>query len=76
MASVVPQQIADIDGDHIEWLTPADDVAFFDQQVRAIMGMSGEEFLRKLDSGELDRVLEADDDRDLAYLVLLADLGR
>jgi hypothetical protein len=36
----------------IHWLDDADARAFFDTQARAMLGMSGEEFLRRWDAGE------------------------
>ncbi|HLH23287.1 MAG TPA: hypothetical protein VK066_12245 [Chloroflexota bacterium] len=36
----------------IRWLTPEEGRQFFDEQARKRLGISGEEFLRRLDAGE------------------------
>ena len=43
--------------------------AFFDAQARELVGMSGEEFLRRLDAGEWDEVI---DDPEYANHLFLA----
>jgi hypothetical protein len=37
----------------IDWLDAAEGRAFFDQQAHAQLGISGDEFLRRWDAGEL-----------------------
>ncbi|MGI8642553.1 MAG: hypothetical protein ACR2LS_00340 [Thermomicrobiales bacterium] len=43
----------------------------FDERVRRRLGISGEEFLRRLDAGELDR-----SDRDVEHLMVMESFGR
>lgn len=52
-------------------LTPDEAMAFFDQEARRLMGMSGEEFLRRWDAGEFQPVPdETEADRRLGSLVM------
>jgi hypothetical protein len=53
----------------IVWLSDEEAVAFFDRNARALLGISGEEFLRRWDAGEFhDRF---DVDPDITSLVML-----
>jgi hypothetical protein len=45
--------------------------AYFDESARELVGMSGEEFLRRLDSGEWDEVIDDDEYRDHLYLAMM-----
>jgi hypothetical protein len=38
----------------VRWLTDEESCADFDAEARRVMGMSGEEFLRRYDAGEFD----------------------
>ncbi|HET8629423.1 MAG TPA: hypothetical protein VFL91_18545 [Thermomicrobiales bacterium] len=58
------------------WLSPEEERVFFDAQVRAITGMSGEEFLRQLDAGTLQDLADDLDHADLMYLAMLSDIVR
>ena len=52
-------------------LTPEEGMAFFDREARQLMGMSGEEFLRRWDAGEFQPVPdETPEDRKLVSLVM------
>ena len=66
----------DVDESGLLRANPAEDRLLFDRRARALMQMSGEEFLRKLDAGEFARALAEDDNLDLSYLAMIADLGR
>jgi hypothetical protein len=59
-------------------LPPEESRALFDRQARALVGMSGEEFLRRWDAGEYEgRNLDEDQEtRKIAYLALLIPFGR
>jgi hypothetical protein len=59
-------------------LPPDDARALFDRQARNLVGMSGEEFLRRWDAGEYQgRNLDEDQEtRKIAHLVLLIPFGR
>lgn len=56
--------------------TPEEGVAFFDREARRVTGLSGEEFLRRFDAGEV----VADDNtragREIGYLILLIPFAR
>ena len=60
----------------IIWMTADDEAAYFEQQVRSRLGMTGAEFLRDLDAGRWDDVIDDPDYRDVLYLALLADVVR
>lgn len=51
----------------IEWLTPEQGWEMFDQSARRDLGMSGEEFLRAWDAGELDP--EIPEVMDMAFII-------
>jgi hypothetical protein len=58
------------------WLTPEEARADFDRQAREIAGVSGDEFIRRLDAGEYDDTPDDAEHRDLIHLSMLAALGR
>jgi hypothetical protein len=58
----------------IEVLTPAEERADFDATARTRLGMSGEEFLRRLDAGEFDAIV--DDPINHQWVSWLAALSR
>jgi hypothetical protein len=64
------------DGVPLILLTPEEERQLFDTRARAIMGMSGEEFLRRLDAGEFTEALAEEFDPKLYTLYTLSDLGR
>ena len=57
-------------------LSPEEGRAFFDQRARALVGMSGEEFIRRLDAGEFDAILDDPDHEAYMSLALLSPFGR
>jgi hypothetical protein len=48
----------------------------FDRQARRLMGMSGEEFLRRYEAGELEAVQDERQQRAVMKLAMLTDLVR
>lgn len=68
LSALAPEQL---DGPAPRALTGDEARAEFDRRSRRLLGMSGVEFLRRWDAGELD----ADDDR-VAELAFLSPLGR
>jgi hypothetical protein len=50
--------------------------AYFDATARELVGMSGEEFLRRLDSGEWDEVIDDVEYRDHLFLAMMRSLAR
>ncbi len=62
----------------IHWISDEEAHALFDAEARRVMGMSGEEFLRRYDAGEFDDRLDTSADADLDYwgLVLSIPFGR
>jgi len=57
-------------------LTAAETAEYFDRQVRERLGMTAEEFLRDLDAGRWDDVIDDPEYRDVLYLALFADVAR
>jgi hypothetical protein len=57
-------------------LTPEEGRAFFDARVREEMGIGGEEFLRRLDAGEFNEILDDPDYPYLIYLCMISPLAR
>ncbi len=68
-------EVQDIDN-RVVWLTRSGEVEFFDRQARALLGMSGDEFRRRLEAGEFADTVDDPDHSDLMYLALLADVAR
>lgn len=62
--------------ENFHWMDREEERRVFDEQVRALLGISGEEFLRRLDAGLYDDVLDDTGHSDLMYLSLLTDLVR
>lgn len=57
-------------------LTRAEALAFFDAPVDAFLGISGEEFLRRLDAGEYADIPDDAEHADIMYLATLQSIGR
>jgi hypothetical protein len=58
----------------VAWLTDDEAVEFFDRNARELLGISGEEFLRRWDRGDY-RGIEDDDER-IISLAMLIPFGR
>lgn len=59
----------------IQWITPEEGRALFDNEARRLLGISGEEFLRRWDAGEYREIADTSDHlhiMDLAFLIPLA----
>ena len=52
-------------------LTPDEAMALFDQEARRLMGLSGEEFLRRLDAGEFPSGPDVPEDRNYNGVILM-----
>ena len=55
----------------IIWLDADEARALFDKTARETVGMSGEEFLRRLDAGEWRDVIDDDEYRNHLYLAMM-----
>ncbi len=64
-----PPGWGDIPG--VDVLSPEDGLAHFDRRARELLGMSGDEFLRRWDAGEFRAPPDAPEDRKLNRLVML-----
>ncbi len=64
--------------DEVRFLEDDEAREFFDAQARRLMGMSGDEFIRRYDDGQFNDELDQDDPRrpGLAQLVMLLPFGR
>jgi hypothetical protein len=58
------------------WLTPEEARRQFDEMARERVGMSGEEFIRRLDAGEFVQLPDDEAHRAYAELAVLSSLGR
>lgn len=52
-------------------LSEAESVAFFEGKARQLLGISGEEFLRRWDAGDYDGIADHPSNGDIIYLALL-----
>ena len=68
----VPQREPD---DPVRILDDEEAHAFFDATARELVGMSGEEFLRRLDAGEWDEVIDDPEYADHLYLSMMRSFG-
>ena len=69
--------LPDSDTDNgIIWLDDDEAHAFFDKAAREMVGMSGEEFLRRLDAGEWRDVIDDPGYEEHLYLASLSSLAR
>jgi hypothetical protein len=64
----LPNQDAD---NGIIWLDDEEARAYFDATARELLGMSGEEFLRRLDAGEWRAVIDDGEHSDHLYLAMM-----
>ena len=79
MSSTAPNvdQDADLEAmPPIHWITPEEARRQFDEETRARLGMSGEEFIRRLDAGEFEDIPDDEEHRAYIELGILSTLGR
>jgi len=60
----------------VAWLDAEEERAFFDRQARTLLGIGGEEFVRRWDAGEYDEIADDPAHSDVMYLAMLAAVGR
>jgi cell division protein FtsB len=60
----------------IHWVSEDESRAMFDERARELLGMSGDEFLRRYDAGEYDGIADDPDHPEIMRLVALVPLGR
>lgn len=78
LRSTAQTDLDEIDNDYsgpIE-LTHEEAVAYFDAEVRRDIGISGDEFLRRLDAGEYDAIYDDPEHREIGHLEMLSHLVR
>ncbi len=71
MASTAPATLPEI-----KWLTPEEGRAIFDEEARRVMGMSGEEFIRRWESGEYKDIADTSGHLHIMRLAMLIPLVR
>ncbi len=54
-------------------LSPEESRAFFDDKARTLLGISGEEFLKRWNAGDYDEIADDPDHSDIMYLAILGD---
>lgn len=55
----------------VRYLTPEESRAFFDAQLQELLGIGGDEFLRRWDAGEWDGIADDLEHLDILYLAML-----
>ncbi|MGH2534271.1 MAG: hypothetical protein ACRDJW_18535 [Thermomicrobiales bacterium] len=60
----------------IRWSTHEEGRALFDRQARTLMGMSGDEFIRRWDAGEFRDIANTAGNRHITRLASLIPFGR
>lgn len=60
----------------LRWLSPEEGRRFFDEQAHKLLGVSGEEFLRRWDAGEYDSTADDPDHPQVMRLAMLIPFGR
>ncbi len=62
--------------DGIRFLDDDEARELFDRQARRLMGMSGDEFLRRYDDGEYNRPLEDPEEENIMIMLMMLDFAR
>ena len=60
----------------VRFLSREEGRALFDQRARNLLGISGDEFLRRWDAGEYDAMVDDPDHPEIVDLVMLRSFGR
>lgn len=60
----------------IRFLDDEESHAFFDEQARRLMNMSGEEFLRRYDAGQFDAEIDGPQHGVLVEMIMMIPFGR
>jgi len=60
----------------IRFLEEDESREFFDAQAQRLMGMSGDEFLRRYDAGEFEAIIDDPKHRGIMMLAMLSPFGR
>jgi hypothetical protein len=75
--ATAPEHVDDEHADDgIRFLDDDEARAQFDRQARRLLGISGEEFLRRYDAGEYNRALDDSEIDNVRALIMLTDLVR
>ena len=60
----------------VRMVSPAEGRAYFDEQARELLGISGSEFVRRHDAGEYDDIIDDPAHDAVGFLAFLIDLAR
>ena len=60
----------------VEWATPEEGRALLDEQAQQLLGISGEEFLRRWDAGEYRAIADTPGNLHITRLASLIPFGR
>jgi hypothetical protein len=60
----------------VQFVTPEEGRAYFDEQARELLGISGAEFVRRHDAGEYDDIIDDPAHDAVGFLAFLIDLAR
>jgi hypothetical protein len=71
MASTAPDTLP-----KVQWVTPEEGREIFDAEARRVMGMSGEEFIRRWDAGEYREIADTPGNLHIIGLAFLIPLAR
>ncbi len=69
----LPQEQPD---DWLRFLDKDEGREYFDARARELMGMSGEEFLRRLDAGEFDDIFDDPNHPEVLHLAMMRPFAR
>ena len=76
LRSTAQTDIDEIDDGGIVYLTGEEARAYFEDEVQRELGISGDEFLRRLDAGEYDAIYDDPDHREIGHLEMLSHVVR
>lgn len=76
--ATAPEHVDDdaFDGASVRFVDDDEAREIFDRDARRLMGMSGEEFLRRYDAGEYNRPLEDPEEENIMLMLMSLDLVR
>ena len=70
----IDEEVCAVEG--VRFLSREEGRAFFDEQARKLLGISGEEFLRRWDAGEYDDIFDEPDHPEIMDLHMMEGFGR
>jgi hypothetical protein len=76
--ATAPDHVEDdpFDGAGVRFVDDDEAREMFDREARRLMGMSGEEFLRRYDAGEYNRPLEDPEEENIMMMLMILNFAR